>query len=141
MRKPRSSPFWFTITAIALVAWIWMPSCQNEEIFRDTIINPPIDTTAPPVSFKDNIIPLFNQHCNTKGCHGFGEFPPDLSPVNAYEAINTSKYIDRDNPSLSQLYISMETGEGRGGQMPPGKKITELNELVLLWIAQGALDN
>ncbi|MDH3245947.1 MAG: hypothetical protein OEM26_15105 [Saprospiraceae bacterium] len=131
--------FWLIL--IGLASFVIIQSCQTEEIFIDTIVNEPIDTTTPPVSFKDQIIPFFNESCNNSPCHRFGGIRPDLSEINAYQSLINGGLVDLENPQMSQIYQSLEFGNGRGGQMPPGAKIQKLNELILKWIQQGALNN
>lgn len=112
-------------------------SCEYEEILPPEEI--PIDTTAPPVSFSLDIIPLFNSSCNTSGCHSLGGVEPDLSSMNAYAELTTNGYLNVDDPVQSELYQWI-TGNRRIS-MPIAGPDPELNRLVLTWITQGALDN
>lgn len=112
-------------------------SCEYEEILPPEEM--PIDTTAPPVSFSLDIIPLFNASCNSSGCHSLGGVEPDLSPTNAYAELTTMGYLNLDDPVQSELYQWI-TGNRRIS-MPIEGPDPELNRLVLTWITQGALDN
>ncbi len=112
-------------------------SCEYEEILPPEEI--PIDTTAPPVSFSLEIIPLFNSSCNNSGCHSLGGVKPDLSPMNAYTELTTKGYLNLDDPVESELYQWISGN--RRISMPIAGPDPELNRLVLTWITQGALDN
>ncbi len=113
-------------------------SCEYEEILPpdDEI---PIDTTAPPVSFSLDIIPLFNSSCNTSGCHSLGGVEPDLSPNNAYGELTTKGYLNLDDPVQSEFYQWI--AGNRRIPMPIAGPDPEINRLVLTWITQGAPDN
>jgi hypothetical protein len=91
-----------------------------------------------PVSFANDIIPIFNASCNTSGCHNAGGKAPDLSVTNAYKAL-TNGYINAGDSQASELYQWM-IGK-RGMPMPTNGINKEYNSLVLAWIKQGAQNN
>ncbi len=96
---------------------------------------PPLDTTLPDLSFKDVIIPIFNESCNSSSCHGVGAIPPDLSPSNAHSSLMSTGMIDVANPTASILYTKMHTGSMMSFATE------EQTAKVLTWIQQGAKNN
>jgi hypothetical protein len=104
--------------------------------YYDTVLAPEI---SGPVSFSQDIIPIFNQSCNMAGCHNAGGTPPDLSPAGAYNALVNGNYINAASPEASELYLWMR-GE-RGLPMPLSGPNATYNATVLAWIRQGALNN
>ena len=97
--------------------------------------------TIETVSFSQHIMPLFNQHCNTAGCHG-GSSPRgnlNLEGSVAYTQLTTKGYIDTLKPNFSILYAEMMSTVR---PMPPsGKLDTCKTNLVLKWIQQKAKNN
>lgn len=94
-----------------------------------------------PVSFANDIMPIFNTKCNMSGCHNTGGIKPDLSADKALNVINTGGYLDIDAPENSNLYLWL-AGK-KASAMPPGgpENPDNLNQLVLAWIKQGAQNN
>jgi hypothetical protein len=127
--------FLISLTLIFLLSVF--SSCEYEEILPPEEI--PIDTTAPPVSFSLDIIPLFNSSCNTSGCHSLGGVEPDLSPNNAFGELTTKGYLNLDDPVESEFYQWI--AGNRRITMPIAGPDPELNRLVLTWITQGAPNN
>lgn len=91
------------------------------------------------VSFSTDILPIFNQSCNNAGCHNTGGIPPDLSPANAYTALQNGNYISVSAPESSELYLWMR-GE-KSAPMPLSGPNANYNATVLAWIKQGAKNN
>jgi hypothetical protein len=95
------------------------------------------------VSFSQHIIPLFNNNCNTSGCHS-GAQPAgglNLEPANAYAELSKSGsgYIDTVNPNFSLLYAQMISVST---PMPPTGQLAKCStDLVLKWITQKAPNN
>jgi len=87
------------------------------------------------ISFKDDIIPVFNESCNSSGCHATGDWAPDLTTENAYEALFAGDFIDTTNPENSDLYKAMNSGSMTTYSTPGD------TQLILTWIEQGADDN
>ena len=87
------------------------------------------------VSFSNNIMPIFNDGCNTNVCHGTGATPPDLTDANAYNALINGGYVDTDNPEASILYVTMNSGSMQTYTNPGDE------DWVLAWIQQGAKNN
>ena len=91
------------------------------------------------VTFSGDILPIFNEACNSAGCHNSGGFAPDLSPGIAYDALITGGYIDIAVPDNSELLEWMRGN--RRIDMPIEGPNNDYNAAVLAWIKQGALNN
>lgn len=120
-------------SAIAVTAFVFMAllsGCEYE--FVEPEKAPPITT---PVSFADDIMPIFNASCNMSGCHAAGAFAPNLMPDAAFNNLVQGNYINADNPNQSLIYTTMATGSMKSFSTP-----TQAN-MVLAWIEQGALNN
>ena len=118
-----------TVLMPVLLIMMVLASCEYESV-EPVEIDP--DTE---ISFKDDIIPIFNESCNSSGCHGVGDWAPDLTPENAYEALFAGDFIDTANPENSDLYESMNSGSMTQYSTPTS------TQLILTWIEQGADDN
>ena len=93
------------------------------------------------VSFKNDIIPIFNKSCSTPGCHATGGKAPDLTADKAYSSLTIGNYISVATPDQSVLYLYL-TGK-KSPQMPLGAAAnpSSINQLTLAWIKQGAKNN
>ncbi|MDZ7777133.1 MAG: hypothetical protein U5L09_16725 [Bacteroidales bacterium] len=111
-----------------LIAFM-VASCEYESV-APVEIDP--DTE---LSFKNDIIPIFNESCNSSGCHATGDWTPDLTPENAYEALFAGDFIDTTSPANSDLYESMNSGSMKIYSTP------EAMASILQWIEQGAKNN
>ena len=107
-------------------------SCKYEKI-------EPATELPENVSFQTDLIPLFNQSCNSVGCHNAGGIAPDLSPANAYTDLTTrDNMIDLVNPENSILYKRMiDTNQ----PMPLSGVMDYESRQVLSWITDGAKNN
>jgi hypothetical protein len=93
------------------------------------------------ISFSSDIVPIFNKSCSISGCHATGGKAPDLTDSKAFSSLNSGGYLDVAKPASSKLYLSL-TGK-YGMVMPIGtaNNPSNLNNLVLAWITQGAKNN
>jgi hypothetical protein len=103
----------------------------------DTSTNNPGDTThhstgdttkAKTVSFKNDIVPIFNTSC--KSCHSSSNETLNLE-TNVYT--NVSKEVNTTTPTSSKLYIKFNEGHN-GATAAQATK-------VLTWIQEGATNN
>lgn len=123
---------------IVFTAGIIMSSCKH--IPEST----PCENTLPEtVSFKNNILPLFDAYCNTSGCHSGGSPKGNLNLEDsvAYASLMKpgSGYINTSVPNFSGLYVQMNS---TNLPMPPAGLLDECKRnLVLRWIQQGASNN
>jgi hypothetical protein len=123
---------------LLLFCWCVCYSCTYEkaELKVDCII-------PETVSFSNDIIPVFNKHCNTAGCHS-GSSPTgglNLEPSVAYVELMTpgSGYIDTINPNYSVLHASMNSSSD---PMPPAGKLDKCTiDKIYKWIQQKAKNN
>lgn len=111
-----------------------MYSCAYDQVLPT---GPNIDGIGP-MSFNDDIKPIFNLSCNTSGCHD-GSVIPDLRPDNAFNALTAGNYLNTAAPESSELYQWMIGA--RSLPMPLSGPNTEYNNKILAWITQGALNN
>jgi hypothetical protein len=110
---------------------LFFASCEYQYIVPEEVVLPDV------VSFQNDIIPIFDSNCNSTGCHTAGHFVVDLTPENAFQDIFAKNMVDTDNPSDSPLYTKLvETGGTHDGRSTPA-----MQQLILKWIEEGALDN
>lgn len=124
-----------TLLAICSAAFlvIFAASCKYDEML------PYVPDTTIPVSFNDEVVPIFNASCNLAGCHNGSGPPPDLRPATAYDALWDGGYINTGDPAASELYRWMN-GE-YALPMPIFGVNPTYNATVLTWIQQGAQNN
>jgi len=106
-------------------------SCKYDEVLP---FNP---DPGVPVLFSQDIIPIFENNCNSSGCHNGTQAPTLLSAV-AYDNLISGGYINTEVPDQSKLYLWMTEALG---PMPPLGTNAPNNATVLEWIKQGALNN
>ena len=107
-------------------------SCEYEEMV-------PPSTLPENVSFSSDLIPIFNQSCNSTGCHSVDGISPDLSEGNAYTDIIDGNLIDLNNAENSILYMRMTDVQS---PMPVSGILSETQtNKVLVWIREGAQNN
>lgn len=108
---------------------VFAASCEYEFIEID---EPDPDV---PVSFSEDIIPIFTTNSNCTACHRTGGTPPDLSENNAYNSI-VPALIDSENPELSAIYRVPSPASSHASRYTPVQAAKLLN-----WIKQGAQNN
>jgi hypothetical protein len=90
-----------------------------------------------PVSFADDILPIFTAGNNCTVCHRTGSQSPDLTAGNAYNSI-VPNLINSSEPESSIIYSYPSPLTSSHGF----KKYTQTQAaLVLAWIRQGAENN
>src|SRR3954462_3578338 len=95
--------------SLIVISYIWVGSVG---CYKD-VTSPGSDPNGPPqfVSFSGDLVPLFNTHCNTSGCHDdVPAHKPSLVPEKAYNAITSGGYINLAVPNSSTLYTVVKTG-------------------------------
>ncbi|HEX7412424.1 MAG TPA: hypothetical protein VF411_00160 [Bacteroidia bacterium] len=127
------------ITLFVLGGGLFVISCAKDDTL---ILKPIVAPITRTVSFAGDIEPIFVGHCAKTGCHGVGGQKPDLSSAaNAYKAL-VPDYVNTATPASSSLYMRL-TG-AKTPAMPfdaPASDPSQINELVLAWITQGAKNN
>ncbi len=119
--------------AMVLVAvMLTAVACHYDWIAADeTVVDP-----GQEVSFAVSILPIFSENCTA--CHKAGKVSPDLTAGNAFNQINTSRYINTGSPEQSLIYRAVAPGLSS-----PGHKTITASQaaLLLAWISQGAKNN
>ena len=93
-----------------------------------------------PVSLANDIQPILDKNCNTVGCHNTGGKAPDLTSANAYNSMTNGGYLNVNLPESSEMYFWL-TGVKKP-IMPIGENNpSNINNLMLAWIKQGAKNN
>jgi hypothetical protein len=106
-----------------------------------TLTIPNDEEVTRPVSLAGDLIPIFGKSCSISGCHNSGGLKPDLTADKAYNSLINGKYVDVGTPESSEIYLWL-TGK-RAATMPVGaaNNPSNINQLVLAWIKQGAKSN
>lgn len=118
------------VTLVGIISW---QSCQYDYFDPvDYVPPPPGDST----SFSLKVIPIFNESCNSSGCHSAGGIRPDLTPANAYADLFARNQIDTVTPENSELYIKCATGGSMNKYTKAGDP-----DIILQWIVEGAKNN
>jgi len=106
-----------------------------------TLVVPNDAEITKPVILSTDLIPLFTKNCSISGCHNTGGTKPDLSAGNAYNSIINGNYVNLGTPENSDIYLWL-TGK-KALAMPAGaaNNPSNINQLVLAWIKQGAKNN
>lgn len=92
-----------------------------------------------PISFSEDVLPIFAANCLGGGCHNAGAVPPALSEDEAYADLFARDQIDVDEPEESILYLRMIDS---ARPMPPSGLLPQADAMTVLgWITQGAQDN
>jgi hypothetical protein len=125
--------FKIIFTCLMICSFYLISSCRYDYPFPQ-----PIDLDTP-VSFSEDIIPIFSDYCTDAACHATGKVLPDLTPVNAYNQLMMLGYVDTTNAEGSLIYTRMD---GKSNPMPPSGRLNDIYiNNVLAWIKQGALNN
>ena len=125
------------ITAVAVALVILVQACtKNTTVYIDNAAE-----VTGTVSLSKDIVPIFNSKCSISGCHNTGGHVPDLTTDKSYNALVNGNYLDLATPANSSLYLWL-TGK-KTTAMPVGgpSNPSNLNNLVLAWIKQGAKNN
>ena len=122
----------YTVLVVMLLTGlgIGLTSC-----YKDIITQADPDGPPQPVSFKDELVPIFSKNCALSGCHATGAHTPDLTPDNAYKALNNGIYVNTLIPKQSKLY------EYINGEMSPYIPSPIDKRKVFDWIRNGAPNN
>lgn len=129
---------WFQRVLLVVITGSTLFSCKHPIPEAE-----PCSSQPSQVSFNNDILPLFRNHCSTSGCHA-GTDPEgnlNLEDSAAYTQLMDpqSGYVDTLNPKMSFLYIQMNSSSQ---PMPPTGRLDDCTvNLVLKWIEQGAKEN
>ncbi|HRG34387.1 MAG: hypothetical protein JNK69_04125 [Saprospiraceae bacterium] len=127
------------VLSFGVVAFIacCLPGCYKVTTF---IENNGTEVTEV-VSLTKDIQPVFNNSCSISGCHNSGGIKPNLSEGNSYNSLSNGGYVNTGSPEASGIYLWL-AGK-RATPMPPSGPAnpSNINQLVLAWIKQGANNN
>ncbi len=117
-----------------------MYSCTKDVT---VIIEPSLSSipTNKTISFASDIVPIISKSCAMTGCHVTGGKSPDLSDGKAFGSLSSGGYLNIANPKSSKIYLSLT---GKGGLLMPIGSVnnpSNLNNLILMWVQQGAKNN
>jgi hypothetical protein len=103
------------------------------------IIKPPLEQNSDgppqPVSYKNELAPLFNSDCAKSGCHATGGHKPYMETEVSYEQIVNGGYVNLLVPKESILYIMIH------GEMAEYIPSDSDKQKVYDWIRNGAPNN
>jgi hypothetical protein len=88
----------------------------------------------PPVSFKNEVEPLFTT-ANCVSCHS-GSTKPDLRAGKAYASLTSNNFVKANDPDNSKLIQYINAGHNTASSLTGAQKA-----LVSKWITEGAKNN
>lgn len=112
---------------------IGLTGCYKDVIYPDVAVDP--DGPAQAVSYKTELMPLFNTSCAKAGCHVTGGHKPYLSSDISYTQITNGGFINTLVPKKSTLYIMIN------GEMMEYIPSSKDRQKVYDWIRNGAPNN
>lgn len=121
-----------------LILLLFCAACTYQNAEEEYCLN-----IADTVSFNKDIVPIFNAHCNSSGCHS-GKNPAgglSLEASVAYSQLlkKGSGYVDTLKPQYSILYLQMKS---KSDPMPPSGRLNDCKiNAVYTWIQQKAHNN
>ena len=125
---------------ICLILVVMLYSCAKDKTQANTC------TTCPTISFKADIIPIFNQNCaTTTSCHHGSNAVSshlDLDSAVAYSQATQAGtgYVKPNDANNSILYDQLFAGVGH--HMPVGGQLDQCTmQKIYCWIQEGALNN
>lgn len=127
----------FPLVLLLIIFFFGFQSCYK---VTTLVLNEGTEVTQE-VSLAKDIQPIFNDGCGISGCHNSGGIKPNLSEGDAYNALSGGGYLNLGSPEESELYLWL-SGQ-RATAMPPSgpSNPSNINQLVLAWIKQGANNN
>jgi hypothetical protein len=114
---------------LAILGIVFLVACTSK-----TIVPTPVSKA--PVSFSNDVLPVFTSNCAISGCHVAGNIAPDLTTSKAYNSLMTMNLVDTVHPNQSVLYMKISTGT-----MNQYIKTPVNQQIILNWITQGAKNN
>jgi hypothetical protein len=103
--------------------------------YKDIVVESDPDGPPQPVSFKDELLPVFVGNCALSGCHATGGHTPDLSADKAYASLNNGFYVNTLIPRQSKLYLMIN------GEMSNYVPSPAVKKKMFDWIRNGAPNN
>lgn len=133
---------------VAVMLSILITACGGDSSTGPDPEQPP-PNSGQPVSYAQDIQPIFNGNCTFSGCHDSGSQTSGVNLSSYNDAINSvgstyeKKIIQAGDPAGSPLVDKIEPNPDRGAQMPRGRAPLENAEIdsIRAWIEDGAPDN
>jgi len=129
--------------ATAMIAWgEFLTSDQIQQLVQlIRAIQSTEESEATPVSFKNDVLPIFEAQCRT--CHSeqntFGGW--DSSSYETVMSSGKDAPVIIPNDTLNSILLQRIMGTS-GNKMPPKNDLDQADiQIILNWIAAGALDN
>ena len=121
----------YACMVIALVTGL--ASCYKDIIKPELASDP--DGPPQPVSFKNELAPMFNTNCALAGCHVSGAHKPYLATDISYQQIVNGGFVNTALPKQSILYKMIN------GEMAQYIPSAADRQKVYDWIRNGAPNN
>jgi hypothetical protein len=134
----RNKAIVFRAALMALICILITLSCSRNQ--SNPVVQAPC-TLPDTVSFKNDIVPVFEISCDQPTCHSGTDSKgrTNLEPAYAYNNLFKHKLIDTLSPTQSQLYERLVSPNS---SMPPGIYLDNCTiQTILKWIEQGAHNN
>jgi len=120
---------------VMVAASFLISSCQYKFTVEPKVVPPDPDV---PVSFSQEILPIWNTNNDCVSCHNGQTNPLDLQEGAAYDQIISKGLVNTDVPEESIIYTHPNPDSNTHSW---SKYSTNDAQLILLWIQQGALNN
>jgi hypothetical protein len=120
-------------TGLLLLVIIGLSSCYKDIVIPQLASDP--DGPPQPVSFKNELAPLFNAKCTDAGCHVNGSHKPYMTIDVSYSQIVNGGFVNTALPKESTLYKMVN------GEMSQYIPSSADKQKVYDWIRNGAPNN
>lgn len=120
---------------VMVAASFLISSCQYKFTVEPKVVPPDPDV---PVSFTQEILPIWNTNNDCVSCHNGQTHPLDLQEGAAYDQIISKGLVNTDVPEESIIYTHPNPDSNTHSW---SKYSTNDAQLILLWIQQGASNN
>lgn len=120
-------------TGLLIFAMIGFTSCYKDVVIPQLATDP--DGPPQPVSFKNELAPLFNAKCTEAGCHVTGAHKPYLTSDISFNQIVGGGFVNTALPKESILYKYVY------GEMSQYIPSAADKQKVYDWIRNGAQNN
>lgn len=122
---------------VLILGVVFVTSCEYDFVERDEVVVPVPDPDNP-ISFADEIAPIFTNSNYCTACHDAGGESPNLEAGSSYASLTDGGFINTTNPTESTLITLIGPSSGDHAW----KKFTSSQvEKILQWISEGALEN
>jgi len=120
-------------TGLLFFVALLVAGCYKDIVIPQLAVDP--DGPPQPVSFKNELAPLFNTKCTDAGCHVTGSHKPYLTSDLSYLQIVNGGYVNTALPKESTLYKFVY------GEMAQYIPAASDKQKVYDWIRNGAPNN